>query len=125
MKQLIEFGFLLTTLLLFHGCYTIVFVDEKDQSVYDSPAPSVQPIIDYVPAYITEPIFIIEPQPEPMQYRPSATHTSEHTAGVTTHLDERRLTQTGRSQINQSAQPAIRNDNEKSSRDMGIKRSGR
>lgn len=129
MKTLITLGFLFPVILLFPGCYTILFIEPTNEDVSFTwnpiipinPEPLPRPAPPPVPVpYPPCPHPPLPPHPAPIQVvivnNPPSTSPS---------TNERRLTHTGR--IPLDVNPAtVRNDeNNKPTRDSGVKRGGR
>jgi len=117
MKSFLTLGFLLTAIILFPGCYTILLMEPDDDvsfnlypPIYDSgslPTPTPPPCID---------CFLPPPTPPPV----SPTIVIIHPPSIPPIQDIRRPIQTGRDPIASNPAPA-RND-ENNHRDSGVQR---
>ncbi|MGA3286043.1 MAG: hypothetical protein ABSD46_01300 [Bacteroidota bacterium] len=124
MKSKLVLTLLFVTIFLSPGCYTVLLVDDTTENASVEPAPTTQPIVEYIPVYY----FlhqVPEPLPQPLQYLPPAIHVSDSPSSTSTGSEERRLIQTGRGSPDSNPAPARNDNNNNGTRNSGVRRGGR
>jgi len=122
MKSKIVFTFLLVTIFLFPGCYTILLVDDATENASVEPATVPQPDVEYIPVYY--PISVPEHLPQPLQYLPPATYVSDSPSSTPPSSNNHRSIQTGRGPAVSNPAP-VKNNNSNGTRDSGVQRGKR
>jgi hypothetical protein len=121
MKSKLVFTFLLITILLFPGCYTVLLVEDTTENASVEPAPAPQPYVEYIPVYY--PISVPEHMPQSPQYLPPATYVSDRPSSTPPSSNDRRPIQTGRGPAVSNPAPAKNDNNNNGTRDSGVQRS--
>jgi hypothetical protein len=123
MKSKLVFAFLLGTIFLFPGCYTVLLVEDTTESTSIEPAPTPQPAVEYIQVYY--PNSVPEHIPQPPQYLPPATYVSDSPSSTPPSPDVRRPIQTGRGSPDSNPAPARNDNNNNGTRDSGVQRGKR
>lgn len=123
MKSKVVFTFLLVTIFLFPGCYTVLLVGDTTEDASVEPAPAPQPDVDYIPVYY--PISVPEHMYQPQQYVPPATYVSDRPSSPPPSSNDRRPTQTGRGPAVSNPAPPRSDNNNNGTRDSGTQRGKR
>jgi hypothetical protein len=124
MKTLLTLGFLLAATLLLPGCYTILLMEDSDESTSIEYAPISQPI-EYIPIYDPGPICpILLPVPHPPP-PPQPVNIVDNPPSTPTSSDIHREIHTGRDTPISNPAAARNDDNNRSNRGSEANRGGR
>jgi hypothetical protein len=125
MKTLLTLGFLLTAVLLFPGCYTILLMEDSDESTSIESAPICQPI-EYIPIYDPSPISpILLPVPPPDPPSPPVVYIIDNSSSTSSSTYEQRQIHTARDTPVSIPVSSRNDDNTRPSRGPKTNRDGR
>ncbi|MGD0589694.1 MAG: hypothetical protein ABSA44_02695 [Bacteroidota bacterium] len=123
MKSKLVFMFLLGTIFLFLGCYTVLLVEDSTENASVEPASITQPALEYIQVYY--PNSVPEHIPQPPQYLLPATYVSDSPSSTPPNSNDRRPIQTGRGPAISNPAPTRNDNNNNGTRDSGVQRGKR